>query len=81
MIEYINLHNTANIKLIYSTPSEYVKAVREEKIIWPVRYEDAMPYAEDKNDSWTGYFTSRPGAKKEVRDVSAFMNAVENNFS
>lgn len=64
MIEYINLHNTANIKLVYSTPSDYVKAVREENITWPVRYEDAMPYSEGNNDFWTGYFTSRPGAKK-----------------
>jgi hypothetical protein len=28
MIEYINLHNTANIVLQYSTPSDYVKAIK-----------------------------------------------------
>ena len=81
MVDYINTHNTANINLIFSTPSDYVKAVEKEKIAWPVRYEDAMPYAEGTDDFWTGYFTSRPGAKKQVRDTSAMMNAQEKLFS
>jgi hypothetical protein len=64
MVDYYNLHNTANLKFVISTPSDYVNAVREEKIHWPVRYVDAMPYAEGDNDFWTGYFSSRPTAKK-----------------
>jgi len=64
MIDYINLHNTVNIKLQYSTPSDYVKAVKAEKVSWPVRYEDAMVYSESEDDFWTGYFSSRPGVKK-----------------
>jgi len=64
MVDYINEHNSANMKLIFSTPSDYVKAVEQEKITWPVRYEDAMPYGEFMNDYWSGYYSSSPNAKK-----------------
>jgi alpha-mannosidase len=81
MIKYINEHNTANIHLQFSTPSDYVAAVKAEKVAWPVRYEDAMPYGEYTNDFWTGYFSSRPAAKKEIRDFSALTNAEQKLFS
>lgn len=64
LIDYANMHNTVNMKFQMSTPSDYVNAVRKEKVSWPVRYEDAMVYADGPNDFWTGYFSSRPNAKK-----------------
>jgi hypothetical protein len=81
MVDYINEHNSANIKLVFSTPSDYVKAVEQEKITWPVRYEDALPYGEFMNDYWSGYYSSRPNAKKLERDASAAMNAQQRLFS
>lgn len=50
--------------LVMSTPSMYTNALKKEKITWPVSYADQMPYANEKEDYWTGYFSSRPGAKK-----------------
>jgi len=68
IIEYINEHNTANLFLKLSTPSEYVDSVKKQNIKWPVRYEDLMPYGESPIDFWSGYFSSRPGLKKQIHD-------------
>ena len=75
IIEYINTHNTANIELKISTPGAWVKAIREENIVWPVRYDDSFPYSDTTSDFWTGYFSSREDFKKQIRDTSALMNA------
>jgi lysosomal alpha-mannosidase len=80
-MQYINEHNHANLKLKMSTPSEFVEALKQEKITWPVRYEDALPYGEQENDYWSGYFSSRPGSKKLVKDTSALMSAESKLFS
>lgn len=58
-----------------STPSEYLAALKAEKIKWPVKTEDGYPYANGPHDYWTGFFSSRPGSKKQVRDTSAIYNA------
>lgn len=58
-----------------STPSDYVKAVKAEKVKWPTRYEDAILYADNFDDEWTGYYSTRPTAKKAIKDASAMMNA------
>jgi hypothetical protein len=81
MMDYINLHNTANIKLVWSTPSDYVNAVKQDNIAWPVKYDDGFPYADDDDEYWTGYFSSRPSSKKKVKDSSAIMNGEEKIFS
>lgn len=72
-LTFDNLHNTIeyfnakydDITLLYSTPSEYINALKEDKEIkWPVRYDDMFPYADQSEDYWTGYFTSRADSKK-----------------
>jgi hypothetical protein len=40
-----------------------------------------MPYANEGEDYWTGYFSSRPGAKKQVKDASALAHAEMKMFS
>lgn len=64
IIEYINEHNKSNIKLIMSTPSMYIDAMKKQNIKWPVQYHDMFPYSDGNNEFWSGYFTSRPGTKK-----------------
>ena len=81
MIDYFNKNNKSNMKFKMSTPGEYIEALKKENIVWPVRYGDAFPYADGENDYWTGYFSSRPGAKKQVKDASALMNAQNRLFS
>ncbi len=35
----------------------------------------------ERNEYWTGYFSSRPALKKQVKDASAFFNAEQNVFA
>jgi hypothetical protein len=67
-IEYFNA-TYDDITLLYSTPSEYVNALKAEKVEWPVRKDDMFPYADQRDDYWTGYFTSRADAKKQTRQT------------
>ena len=40
-----------------------------------MRADDIFPLADDTHHYWSGYFTSRPALKKQVRRSSAFLNA------
>lgn len=70
-----------DITLLYSTPSEYIDMLKLEDVEWPVRYDDMMPYADQKEDFWTGYYTSRPGSKKLTRQASSFLHASTKIFA
>jgi len=63
MIKYIN-DRFPNVTLMYSTPGQYLDALIASNTTWPVRYDDIFPYVDIAQDYWTGYFTSRQGAKK-----------------
>ncbi|GBP87307.1 Lysosomal alpha-mannosidase [Eumeta japonica] len=52
-----------NIKLFYSTPTCYLKAVKDANPSLPTKQDDFFPYASDPTAYWTGYFTSRPTVK------------------
>ena len=73
-IKYFN-ETYDDITLLYSTPSEYINALKAEDIKWPVRYDDMFPYADQTDDYWTGYFTSRADYKKQDRQVAANFHA------
>jgi hypothetical protein len=53
-----------NMTFVYSTPSMYIDAIKFENVTWPSNYQDFFPYAAERFEYWTGYFTSRPGLKK-----------------
>jgi len=40
-----------------------------------------FPYADKAEDYWTGYFTSRPNAKKQVRDGQGLLHATSKYFA
>jgi len=81
VIRYINSHNKKNLVFVQSTPGEYIAALKKENISWPVRYADVFPYATIDDDFWVGFYTSRPGAKKMIKDASALQNAQNKLFS
>jgi hypothetical protein len=68
----IRVHNERypDMNLFYSNPNMYVDAIHKENIEWPVKYDDLFPYADNKHDFWTGYFTSRSNLKGMVKDAS-----------
>lgn len=63
------------MKFIMSTPSAFLSALKHEDISWPVKTFDLMPYAMDYGLFWTGFYSSRPYLKKQVRDASSLYSA------
>jgi alpha-mannosidase len=77
MIEIGNKYNKHNITFVMSTPGRYVDALKKENPVWPIKYGDFMNYAEAPDAAsgdklfWSGYYTSRPDFKKQIKDASA----------
>jgi len=69
LIQYVNKYNTNNITLMYSTPSQYIEAVKKENIKWPTKYGDGFPHSDAAGDFSSGFYSTRPGKKKQVRDL------------
>jgi alpha-mannosidase len=71
------------VNAFYSSPEIYAQAkfaeAKSGQVQWPLvegNNADFFPYADGPHQFWTGYFTSRPAAKRYVREQSAFHNAV-----
>ncbi|CAI0418451.1 unnamed protein product [Linum tenue] len=69
-IKYVN--KDGEINALYSTPSIYTDAKNAANGSWPLKTDDYFPYADGDNAYWTGYFTSRPGFKRFVRQLSGY---------
>jgi alpha-mannosidase len=56
------------VNAFYSTPSFYVDQKKLDKTVtWEVRQDDIFPLADNAHHYWSGYFTSRPALKRQVR--------------
>ena len=62
----------SNINLLYSTPSCYLHQLHSDNRTWTDKKDDFFPYADRPHGFWTGYFTSRPTAKRYFRVVNSF---------
>lgn len=68
LIKHMNARTQeTGLHLQYSTPSCYLKALREGSEQYPVKTDDFFPYASGQHSYWTGYFTSRPSIKLQER--------------
>ena len=74
LITYFNDHYD-DMTLLYSTPSQYIDALKEENIEWPVKYDDMFPYADKDLSFWTGFYSSRANKKEEDRIAQANLHA------
>jgi hypothetical protein len=64
IVAYVQTHyKDLNMKIVFSTPTEYLAALEQEKQPFPVFTGDLVTLA-DKNDVLTGYFSSKPSLKK-----------------
>ncbi|KAJ3628804.1 hypothetical protein MTP99_013243 [Tenebrio molitor] len=65
------------IKLLYSTPSCYAKAVNEfvtaNDYNLDIKTDDFLPYATDGYGYWSGFYTSRPSKKRFERQGNNFL--------
>lgn len=63
----------------YSTPSKYLEARRaslaREGVQLTLKTDDMFPYADTPHAYWTGYFTSRPALKLNVRVSGALLDS------
>ncbi len=75
MINYMNKHYSDKFNFRYSTPSDYVDAIKKYNVSWPTKYDDMFPYSDLPTQYWTGYFTSRANSKSYARTGSSFMHA------
>merc|ERR1740121_2756424 len=73
IIHYANLNGTVNA--FYSTPSLYTDQKKRAGVTWEKRYDDVWPLADASHHYWTGYFTSRPALKRQVRFATNFLNS------
>jgi hypothetical protein len=83
LIDYIN-KNIGGIKVKYATATEYFESLyeyqQEHKIDFPVVAHDFVPYADNEDSYWTGYYTSLPNLKKRARESEAALQNAENAF-
>ena len=65
LVHYVNLNGTINA--FYSTPSLYVDEKKKWAGTYELRTDDIFPLADNAHNYWSGYFTSRPALKRQVR--------------
>jgi len=71
----------SDMTILFSNPYQYLEALKDQEIVWPVRYADMFPYANGGNNYWTGFYTSRPDSKYQVRRGQADLHAANQFFT
>ena len=74
LMHYVNLNGSVNA--FYSTPTIYTDwKHRNKSVVYEVRTDDIFPLADNAHDYWSGYFTSRPALKRQVRFATNLLSA------
>jgi len=82
LIDYCNQNQKSNMTFTYSTPSKYIEALKNENVTWPViKNHDFLPYSFQHNTYWSGFFTSRPGLKKQIKDYSNMFHSQQKLYA
>jgi hypothetical protein len=66
--------------------------LKKEEVKWPIKYGDFLNYYEAESrrprpdgrtqfSFWSGYYTSRPAFKKQIKDVSALFYSQSKLFA
>ena len=66
-----------------STPGKYIDALNKEpRVNWPiVKNQDFLPYTKSHMIFWSGYYSSRPGFKKQIKVYSSLYHAQSKLFA
>lgn len=85
IINFINGHQERyNVSIKWSSLSDYFSAVDSEYPagFWPVRGEDDfLPYDDNDESWWVGFYSSRPELKGIIRKSEAELRILDNLFS
>ncbi|KAL9652227.1 hypothetical protein ABK040_011887 [Willaertia magna] len=78
LIDYINKRNSG-VTVQYSTVTDYFEALSQDfkDTKYPVVKHDFVPYADNSDSYWTGYFTSLPNLKRAARKAESILTATE----
>lgn len=61
----------------YSTPHKYFERLqavnKDHNRIVDQRDQDFFPYADNKGEYWTGFYSSRPGLKYKIRQAGRYL--------
>ncbi|EDV31824.1 uncharacterized protein Dana_GF14356 [Drosophila ananassae] len=70
LIKYVNERQASGSKynLIYSTAGCYLNSLHQSLQSFPNKTQDFLPHSHEAKSFWTGFFTSRPTAKRFERD-------------
>lgn len=78
LMEHINANSDSlNMRVQYSTLSDYFQAVAATETKHSVMEGDFFPYADNEDSYWTGYYTTRPLLKQKSRQLSHILRACE----
>jgi lysosomal alpha-mannosidase len=79
LITFVNRRqsNGSKINVFYSTTACFLYSLNKANTTWPLKGDDFFPYTEEKYKFWTGYFTSRPGLKINVKKSRLVLNAIK----
>lgn len=74
LISHVNSLQAVGVRVnvFYSTPSCYLYSLSQSNMTWPTMKDDFFPYASKQHEYWTGFFTSRPSLKFDIRRANAF---------
>ncbi|OWF45656.1 lysosomal alpha-mannosidase-like [Mizuhopecten yessoensis] len=75
LIKYVNAQqsNGSDVNVFYSTPSCYLAERNQLNQLWNSKADDFFPYSDHAHSYWTGYFSSRPALKENVRRTNNFL--------
>ena len=71
------------MELVQSTPTRYIKEIaninnnefNKTNDSWTVRKDDMFPYAQNPEQYWNGFYSTRPHIKKNIRDMTRTMHS------
>lgn len=85
LLDFLNSnHARYNVSIKWSSLSDYFSTIDSlyPASYWPVRGEDDfLPYDDNDESWWTGFYTSRPQLKGTIRKAEAHLRIVDNLFS
>mmetsp|Transcript_4442 Transcript_4442/g.6559 ORF Transcript_4442/g.6559 Transcript_4442/m.6559 type:complete len:187 (-) Transcript_4442:2013-2573(-) len=67
------------VKMVYSTPARYIGEIKKinedfknatEQSGFAIRHDDSFPYAQNDDEYWSGYYTTRPHFKRMTKIMS-----------
>lgn len=76
LIDYINSRpGEYGMRMIYSTPGNYIKSLHRQNKTYPKNNYDFFPYRDllEVSSWWTGFFTSRVALKSMIREYGRYI--------